>query len=210
MAKKASTGEIPIKPVERPILCGPYNAPLLHWQYDRATGEATKMAGRRLARYWYKTKEQAAGQQMLELAEGEDDLVTVNQLRSDVSRWRESGWEGATPISKELLRHWWSPDRPRRLFFCQLEAVETVIYLSEILHSGRRPRFKPEFLPSDLGKLVDTPANPDLLPLTRYGCKMATGSGKTVVMSMLIAWAFCNRGRTPSDERFASVVPHLD
>ena len=195
----------PIQPVERPILCSPYEAPSLHWQYDRATGEATKMAGRRPARYWYKTKDQAEGQLTLELAEGQDDLIIVNQLRSDVKRWHESGWEGATPITKELLRHWWSPDR-KRLFFCQLEAVETVVYLAEILHSGRRPRFKPDFSVSDLTKLVDAPANPDLLALIRYGCKMATGSGKTVVMAMLIAWAFCNRGRTPSDERFANGV----
>lgn len=196
----------PIQPVERPILCSPYEAPSLHWQYDRATGEASRMAGRRPARYWYKTKDQAAGQLTLELAEGQDDLIRVNQLRSDVQRWRESGWEGATPVTKELLRHWRSKDRARRLFFCQLEAVETVIYLSEILQSGRRPRFKPEFPFVDLAKLVDTPANPDLLPLTRYGCKMATGSGKTVVMAMLIAWSFCNRGRTPGDDRFAGGV----
>lgn len=201
-----NAGGMPVQPVEKPILCNPYEAPSLHWQYDRATGEASKMAGRRPARYWYKTKDQAQGQLMLELAEGQDDLVTVNQLRSDVQRWRESGWEGATPITKELLRHWWSKDRARRLFFCQLEAVETVVYLSEILHSGRRPRFKPVFPFTDLEKLVDTPATPGQLPLTRYGCKMATGSGKTVVMAMLIAWAFCNRGRTPGDERFAAGV----
>ncbi|MBL8879125.1 MAG: DEAD/DEAH box helicase family protein [Phycisphaerales bacterium] len=53
---------------------------------------------------------------------------------------------------------------------------------------------------------MDQPANPDLMPLTRLGCKMATGSGKTVVMAMLISWAFCNRGRNPADERFPSGV----
>lgn len=203
---RADSPDIPIQPVERPILCSPYEVPLLHWQYARETGEATKMAGRRPARYWYKTKDSAAGQLALELVEGQDDLVVVNQLRQDVARWRESRWEGATPITKELLRHWWSPKRGRRLFFCQLEAVETLIYLAEILQSGKRPRFKPVFSPADLEKLVDTPANPDLLPLIRYGCKMATGSGKTVVMSMLIAWAFCNRGRAPSDVRFSRGV----
>jgi hypothetical protein len=142
----------------------------------------------------------------LELVEGEDELIMVNQLREDVARWRDSGWEGATPLTKELLRYWSSPDRPRRLFFCQLEAVETVIYLREILTSGKRPRFNPQFPASDLRKLVDAPASADFLPLTRFGCKMATGSGKTVVMAMLIAWAFCNRGRNTSDERFPSAV----
>lgn len=203
---QSAPADVPIQPVERPILCPPYEPPVLHWQYDRTTGEATRMAGRRPSRYWYKAKEDIRGQGTLELVEGQDDLVVVNQLREDVRRWHDSNWEGATPITKELLRHWWSKDRARRLFFCQLEAVETVIYLSEILHSGRRPRFKPEFPFTGLTKLVDAPANPNLLPLTRYGCKMATGSGKTVVMSMLIAWAFGNRGRTPSDDRFAAGV----
>jgi type III restriction enzyme len=192
--------------VERPILCSPYEAPNLYWHYDRTSGAAEKIAGRRPSKYWYKTKDQARGQMALELVEGEDELIMVNQLREDVARWRDSGWEGATPLTKELLRYWSSPDRPRRLFFCQLEAVETVIYLREILTSGKRPRFNPQFPASDLRKLVDAPASADFLPLTRFGCKMATGSGKTVVMAMLIAWAFCNRGRNTSDERFPSAV----
>ena len=61
--------------------------------------------------------------------------------------------------------------------------------------------------------MIDKPNEPGLSPLTRYGCKMATGSGKTVVMAMLLAWAFCNRGQVPSDERFPSaalvVCPNL-
>src|SRR5436190_2840652 len=132
MADKPST-DVPIQPVERPILCNPYDVPTLHWHYDRTTGEAAKQAWRRPSRYWYKTKDDAAGQLKLELSEGQDDLVTVNRLRQDVTRWRESNFEGATPTTKELLRFWASPDRPRRLFFCQREAVETVVYLAEIL-----------------------------------------------------------------------------
>ncbi len=205
-APTARISDRPVQPVERPILCNPYDAPSLHWQYDRATGEATKMAGRRPARYWYKTKEQAAGQQVLELEEGQDDLILVNQLREDVARWREGTYEGVTPITRELLRYWASPDRARRLFYCQREAVETVVYLAEVLRSGRRPRFTPQFLPAELSRLVDASPNPGTLPLARFGCKMATGSGKTVVMSMLIVWAFCNRGRNPGDERFPNAV----
>src|SRR5690606_2524378 len=132
-----------------------YEAPSVHWQYDRTTGQATKIAGRRPSGYWYKTKDDAKGQLTLELSEGQKDLVMVNQLREDVARWRESNFEGVTPITRELLNFWSSPDRPRRLFFCQLEAVQTVIYLAEILRSGKRPRFTPQFPPSDLAKLVD-------------------------------------------------------
>jgi len=196
----------PIQPVDKPILCSPYEPPSLHWHYDRTTGEAQKAAGRRPSRYWYKTKDDAKGQMTLEMSEGQDDLIMVNQIREDVARWRDSGFEGVTPITRELLRHWALPDRRRRLFFCQLEAAQTVIYLAEILRSGRRPRFNPVFPTADLARLVDTPTKPDLLPLTRFGCKMATGSGKTVVMAMLIAWTFCNRGRNPSDERFPNAV----
>jgi len=200
------TGDVPIQPVEKPILCSPYEPPPLHWNYDRMTGEASKLAGRRPSRYWYKTKDDAKGQLTLELSEGQDDLHMVNQIREDIARWRTSNFEGVTPITRELLNCWALADRQRRLFFCQREAVETVIYLAEILRSGKRPRFNPLFVASELTKLVDAPANPDLLPLTRLGCKMATGSGKTVVMAMLIAWAFCNRGRNPGDERFPNAV----
>lgn len=198
--------DTPIQPVDKPILCSPYEPPSLHWHHDRTTGEATKLAGRRPSRYWYKTKDDAKGQLTLELSEGQDDLHMVNQIREDVARWRASNYEGVTPVTRELLAYWSSPDRPRRLFFCQREAVETVVYLAEVLRSGKRPRFSPQFVPADLAKLVDVPSNPDFLPLTRFGCKMATGSGKTVVMAMLIAWAVCNRGRNPGDERFPSAV----
>lgn len=201
-----ASNDVPIQPVEKPILCSPYDSPSLHWHYDRTTGAAEKAAGRRPSRYWYKTKDDAAGQLSLELSEGQDDLHMVNQIREDVARWRETNYEGVTPVTRELLHFWGSPERSRRLFFCQREAVETVIYLAEILKSGRRPRFQTRFAAADLSKLIDSPAHPDLLPLTRFGCKMATGSGKTVVMAMLIAWAFCNRGRNPSDERFANAV----
>lgn len=205
----AAKTDIPIQPVEKPILCSPYEAPSVHWQYDRTTGEASKIAGRRPSRYWYKTKDgagDAAGQLTLELSEGQDDLHMVNQIREDVARWRTGNFEGVTPITRELLNFWASPDRPRRLFFCQLEAVQTVIYLAEILKSGKRPRFNTQFPATDMSRLIDASPNPDLIALTRFGCKMATGSGKTVVMAMLIAWAFCNRGRNQGDERFPNAV----
>ena len=140
-------------------------------------------------------------------------LPLVNALRDDVRRWRASGYEGATQVTKELLRYWWRADRPRRLFFCQLEAAETVIFLNEIRLVGKRPRFTPQFTDEHVERLRDMPADPSLPPLTRLGLKMATGSGKTVVMAMLLAWAFCNRGQVSSDERFPSaaliVCPNL-
>ena len=146
--------------------------------------------------------------------EERDDLPLVNALRADVKRWRESNYRNATNVTRELLNHWRREDRERRLFFCQLEAVETVIWLAEIRSAGKRTGFNPQFTDDDLGKLVDTADLTQTSPeLIRYGCKMATGSGKTVVMAMLIAWAFCNRGKVPSDERFPKaalvVCPNL-
>jgi type III restriction enzyme len=135
-----------------------------------------------------------------------EELPLVNALREDVKRWRSSNYEGATNVTRELLRYWWREDRYRRLFYCPLEAAETTIFLSEIRAGGKRVRFNPRLTDEGLAKLVDTPLETGLLPLARYGCKMATGSGKTVVMAMLIAWSLCNRGRFPSDERFPSAV----
>ena len=207
--------EIPIQPVEQPILCNPYEEPDAHWVYDTDTGEATQRQGRREAGYWYKTQRTGTEQLQMRFIQEEqrDDLPLVNALRNDVRRWRASNYRNATKVTRELLRHWTREDKERRLFFCQREAVETIIYIAEILKGGKKPGFNPLFTKADLATLVDPPNTPDIPALIRYGCKMATGSGKTVVMAMLIAWAFCNRGKVPSDERFPAaalvVCPNL-
>ena len=197
---------IPIQPVEQPILCSPYDEPNVHWIYDTDTGEAKKNPGRRDAGYWYKTQRTGSAQLRMFQEEERDDLPLVNRLRADVKRWRETNYRNATVVTRELLQHWARDDLLRRLFFCQREAVETIIYLVEILQGGKRIGFNPTFTDEDLAKLVDTPNESGIPDLIRYGCKMATGSGKTVVMAMLIAWAFCNRGKLPSDERFPHAV----
>src|SRR5438445_4461761 len=195
MPPNQSQQEIPSQPVDNPIICNPYKEPSEHWVYDTVTGEASPFPGRRPASYWYKTTKSAPGQGVLFAEEQRDELPLVNALREDVKRWRASTYEGATNVTKDLLRHWWREDRYLRLFFCQLEAAETIIFLMEIRRAGKHVRFTPKFTDADLPKLVDVPLESGLLPLTRYGCKMATGSGKTVVMAMLIAWTLCNRGR---------------
>jgi len=203
-----TTPRIPIQPVEDPILCNPYAEPTEHWVFDPVTGEAQKQSGRREACYWYST-ERARGveyQGRLFAEENRVPLDLINDLRSDVRRWRDSRYEGATPVTKQLLAEWNRPDRARRLFFCQREAVETVIYLAEIRLSEKQTRFKPRFSEAHLSKLADQPENPDWTALRRLGCKMATGSGKTVVMAMLAAWTLCNRGQNPGDDRFPASI----
>ena len=216
-------GSIPIQPVEEPILCSPYEEPGQHWLYDTKTGQPSKIPSRREASYWFKTERTGTAQRSLLAEEERDDLPLVNALREDVRRWRDSGWRNASETTRRLLRHWWREDRTRRLFFCQLEAVEAILYLQEILALGKRTSWRlrlarDEFETLREGrnprplewvttvaqhpKLADFPNEPDSKPVPRYACKMATGAGKTVVMSMLIAWAFCNRGTKPADPRY--------
>ena len=225
---------VPIQPVENPIICSPFQKPEYHWLYDTRTGIPAKIQKRRDASYWFKTEKTGSAQQSLFTEEESDDLPLVNFLREDVERWRDSGYENATTTTRQLLRHWRRDDRTRRLFFCQLEAVETIIYLREILALGKKPRWNTRLTLDDYRMLmqginprpqewitqrarhpmlVDIPNGPGSSSLTRYACKMATGSGKTVVMAMLIAWAFSNRGRIPGDNRYPNkalvVCPNL-
>lgn len=226
--------QIPIQPVEDPILCSPYDEPSEHWLYDRQSGVPSRSPGRRPASYWYKTERSGSSQYELLAEEERDDLPLVNALRADVRRWRESKWQGASQTTKRLLMHWWRGDLPRRLFFCQLEAAETVIYLREILSRERTPRWKPRIDIADFRmlsegvnprphewnpnvaqhpRLIDAPFLSNQKTFPRYACKMATGSGKTVVMAMLLAWAFCNRSAVLGDSRFPAralvVCPNL-
>ena len=213
-AARAEGVQTPMQPVENPILCRPYEEPSEYWQYDLETGEASRAPGRRPAGHWFRNEPTAQSQQRRMFTEENwEELPYVNSLREDVKRWSSSGYRNATNTTRKLLRHWRRDDLSRRLFFCQIEAVETIIYLAEIRKGGKRTSFVPRFSDDDLARLIDAPLDPRLPPLTRMGCKMATGSGKTVVMAMLIAWAFCNRGQMPSDERFPSaalvVCPNL-
>ena len=215
----------PTQAVDNPIINNPYDEPSAHWVYKG--GVPFKNGGRRPASYWFRTKRTGASQQELLAEEESDTLPLVNRLRSDVGRWRGSGYRGASAVTRDLLAHWTRRDGTRPLFFCQREAVETLIYLLEIaipgrlqatgfknfevdavelerLLKGEKPTFEElsgEFFP----RLADFPADASL-PLRRLGCKMATGSGKTVVMAMLIAWAFANRGRNPASAVFPSAV----
>jgi type III restriction enzyme len=97
---------LPIQPVEKPILCGPYDEPKDHWVYDKETGQASHAGYRRPAGYWYKTERTGAGQAHLFTEEERDDLTLVNLLRADVGRWRDVDYRGASPVTRELLRYW--------------------------------------------------------------------------------------------------------
>ena len=117
----------------------------------------------------------------------------VNEIRGAVGRWRLQGYPHTTATTKELLAHWRADERERRLFFCQVEAAETAIYLVEAAQK----------IGDTKGINVIHAENARLnAGLPRLAFKMATGSGKTVVMAMLIAWQALNKLANPYDRRF--------
>jgi type III restriction enzyme len=171
--------------VENPILNSPFEEPTRYWAYEE--GQPVLKEGRRPAGYYLKAR--TRGPQMALLEEEFVPLEQVNTIRERVKAWRESGYPGVTPITRQLLQHWNNPERERKLFFCQREAAETLIWLVEASPAGKQGIV----IPKDNG-------------LTRYACKMATGSGKTVVMGMVIAWQVLNKLANPQDRRFSDAV----
>lgn len=129
------------------------------------------------------------------------ELPLVNKLRNRVKIWEESNYPGASRVTRILLEHWKRDDRERRLFFCQIEAAETIIWLTEGPPSERQG----VEIPTD-SPIESKTAEAGFGPLQRYCCKMATGSGKTVVMAMLIAWSVLNKVQNRQDKRFSDAV----
>lgn len=183
--------------LDNPIVNDPFAEPKRYWEYKE--GQPYLIEGRRLAGYYFRPRTRPT---LGAVAEEEFvELKTVNEIRKRVKEWGESGYQGATRITKELLEHWNNPERERKLFFCQREAAETIIWLIEA----------PPHLKQGIEIPLDEPIDPKSLEkgykaLRRYACKMATGSGKTVVMAMLIAWSVINKSANPKDSRFSDAV----
>jgi hypothetical protein len=115
-------------------------------------------------------------------------------LRHIVGKWRLGNYDGVTSTTRKLLEYWRRPDRDKRLYFCQIEAAETAIFLAEVAD-----RKGGAWILRELER-----ANEERNPLlARVAFKMATGSGKTVVMAMLIAWQALNKLASPKDSRFS-------
>ncbi|MBC7109283.1 MAG: DEAD/DEAH box helicase family protein, partial [Methanomassiliicoccales archaeon] len=171
--------------VDNPIINSPFEEPARYWAYE--AGQPVLKEGRRPAGYYLKARTRGPQPSLLEEEFVPMDLV--NTIRQRVKEWREKGYPGVTPITRQLLNHWNNPERERKLFFCQREAAETLIWLVEASPAEKQGIV----IPKDNG-------------LTRYACKMATGSGKTVVMAMVIAWQVLNKLANPQDRRFSDAV----
>ena len=170
--------------VDEPIINSPFEEPKQYWVYDAFTGQPAKVPGRRPAHYYFRSRRRADAAQISLFADEEMvELKSVNKIRNQVKKWREGGYKNVGHITRQLLRHWTYPDREKKLFFCQLEAAETIIWLNEIHRSGRHGIKIP----------YDEPLEEGFQDLRRQCLKMATGSGKTVVMAMIIAWSVLNK-----------------
>ena len=199
---------------ERPILNSPYEYPAQHWELDESGQPTQKIKeSRRGAEFITpipkpRKRKGSAKQTSLLFDEGKgltteaqqyDHTAIINGVRQEVDRWRQvpnaSHWR-VTAETARLLQHWrhykFSGIRP---FFCQIEAVETAIWLTEVApragNAGKR------FL--DHLKNANNEANPELM---RMALKLATGAGKTTVMAMIIAWQTVNAIRHPQSRRF--------
>lgn len=213
-AQEKQQPPLTVAEVDSPIINSPFQEPVYHWLIERGEPPA-KAEGRRRASYFYRVPEHAGrgrrSRQQAELFESEKgeeiELEIVNFIRERVKEWRSGSrsggvvYDGASPVTKELLELWRRNDRMQRLFFAQLEAVETIIFLVEakdMYHKGL-----PE-IPKDEPGLEAKTAG--VRAFARYACKMATGSGKTTVMGMLTAWSILNRVASPRDDRFSDTV----
>lgn len=198
---------------EQPILNSPYPYPARHWELD-GDGQPTQqiVERRRPAQFITpiprpKKRKGTSAQQPIVFDEGAgvstaeqeyDPTPLINELRTRVDEWRArkdpATW-GVTPETVRLLQHWrgdsFGSVRP---FFCQVEAVETAIWLTEVAPNDRNGKRFLEHLAS-----ANTDANPEL---SRLALKLATGAGKTTVMAMLIAWQTINAVRRPNSKRF--------
>jgi type III restriction enzyme len=119
--------------VDKPIINKPYEEPTKHWVFEEKQprlAEDRRPAGFFIAQRTRDNSSPVAAEQLM-LYDEQSGLVPVNEIRRRVKEWRRSGYPGTTKITQDLLRHWNDPNRERKLFFCQREAAETLIWLVE-------------------------------------------------------------------------------
>jgi type III restriction enzyme len=192
--------------VDRVVICDAYREPDQHYQLLPG-GRSKLVAGRRPSmRFLASARDMKGGIAGVVGKEASlfDDLSAsaaeqndfVNQLREEVRTWRGAGYPGTAVVTRRLLEWWFERDEERlaigrRFFFCQQEAVETVIYLYEVQNRRKMP---------ETGDLL------------RYALKLATGAGKTVVMALLIVWSTLHKRKVSGSSlsaNFLVLVPNL-
>ena len=198
---------------DHPVLNSPYEYPRKHWELD-ADGQPTQQQIDRRRRAEFltpipkpKKRRATVRQQDIVFDEGRglstakqqyDPTSIINELRQHVDQWRElpqSQWQ-VTPETARLLEHWRHyPFNDVRPFFCQVEAAEAAIWLTEVAPQSKAGKRILDHLAN-----ANRDANPELM---RLALKLATGAGKTTVMAMLIAWQTINAARRHGSKHFS-------
>jgi type III restriction enzyme len=194
---------------DNPVLNNPYEEPMYYYDTDMNGNidYATVINGRRPFGYDVNiVPKKRTGQAIF----SQEDFVSVdpnaefiNGIRKEVKAWREAGYPKASRITKELLDFWFNNKERRanlRLFFCQREAVETAVWLNEI---AERDPNTGNYILNLLSERRHTVSSDDAYVLPRTAFKMATGTGKTVVMAMLILYNYLNKRANPMDTHYA-------
>jgi len=186
--------------IENPIINSPFAEPLQYHELDERGNPTGRILSNRRKSTYLTPIPQPRKQAGMNLSlfdtvvqEREQENEEINRIRGYLSLWRQKGRPHITRTTRVLLDYWTDEKREKKLFFCQIEAVETAIYITEVAkreqHQGIEERLC----------AASEEANPGLY---RLALKMATGSGKTVVMAMLIAWQTLNKLANPRDDRF--------
>lgn len=185
--------------VPQPILNSPFEEPQEHWYIVEGEPPEQRL-GRRPAMYFYRDPKVKPEKEYGTIAGTAIELKLVNRIRAQVKKWRSDGYPGVTRTTLELLQWWRRDGRAQRLFFAQLDAAETIIFLCEARADFRQGIAVPQ------EELSADKRAQGFLGFKRYASKMATGSGKTTVMGMLAAWSVLNKINDRSDSRFSDVV----
>jgi type III restriction enzyme len=188
--------------IENPVINSPFKEPTRNFKFTEEGITDEILQGRRTSSYFVPIarpkKKKGSKQLLLFETEWTQDRIEenriVNDIRKRVSIWRKGGYVGVTPVTSSLLAYWTDPAREKKLFFCQIEALETAIYITEVAK-----KFGDPWMENDLRQANNT-SNPGL---PRMAFKMATGAGKTVVMAMLIAWQALNKIANSQAARFS-------
>ena len=182
----------PLDHISQPVLNRPHEEPSRHWQLaEDNTSTGWAIDGRRLSQALVIVPKERGAQQRMQVTAAEQNEL-VNRIRDAVAGWRNANYPGATAATRHLLQHWRSEANDPRLFFAQVEAAETLIWLTEgrtknkdgkEVRCSKRARVRKELAEANRDYNSD---------ISRLAVRMATGSGKTAVMGMVIAWHAVN------------------
>src|SRR6516162_1974814 len=191
--------------VDRVVICDAFREPDQHYQL-LSGGRSQLVSGRRMSMRVMASATSARGgiggivgreaTLFEDLSSFSERNELVNQLRDEIRDWRAKGYPDTALVTRRLLEWWFERDEERkvmgkRFFFCQQEAIETVIYLYEVQNRRKMP---------ETGNLL------------RYALKLATGTGKTTVMALLIVWSTLHKRKVSGSTlsaNFLVLVPNL-